>query len=413
MKKNKTRGLLGLLLCLALLIFAATHLYLVEDVLQYLVIAPAPQNQEAFQGALMEGEESKEGEDKAPLPYQALEDLQENLDETAQMEWATAIKSYAIEGIISSTRFSAPGKNGAEGRLTALGKNSLEIYPLIPREGRLIYPEEFNQGDKVVMIDEQLALAVFSNANPVGEYMLIESEPYRVVGVIRHSKKMGDERDYGAYIPLLSLVDQALPLEALMISAIPIANAGADSAFISIIENNLQLKGTFINLKKEAMGAMMPLRVLLFAIGLIIMLALIKWLNKKVLAFIDDYKRRLEHVYAPRLLPRLFIGVVLLGAGYGLSALVLAKLVQYMLVPVYTFPEWIPDVLVAWSEIKKSFWNVWQGQAALIDIRSPQLLAIQFYHFVIGWSTAGFALFLMYSYYEKRKQITLRKQEVK
>lgn len=408
MKKNKTRGLLGLVVCLGILIFSVVKLQSVPDLLQYLFVAPAPVISQAAEIPKEEdiglGDEGPAEEEK---PNLAIEDLQKRLKEAADTDWQTAIETYSVEGIISSANFSSD-KGGGNGRLTAIGEHSLQIYPLIAREGRLIYPEEFKRGDPVALIDEQLALGVFSESNPVGKTMMIQGEPYRVIGVVRHQKKVGDEKDYGAYVPLNSFITKSIPLDALMISARPIQGSGAGSTFLDVIQTQMQLRGTFTNLQKEVMGVKMPLRVMLFALGLIIMLAFIKWWNKRVLAFIDDYKRRLKIHYALRLLPRLIIGIAILFLGYILVALALAKLVQYILLPVYTFPEWIPEKLVAWSEIKKSFWNVWQGQAKLIEIRSPQLLFIRFFGFLISWGTGGFSLFLMYAYYEKRKQIKNR-----
>ena len=187
-----------------------------------------------------------------------------------------------------------------------------------------------------------------------------------------------------------------------MISGIPIKGAGATSAFVAVIEGQLQLKGTFIDLHKEVMGAKMPIRIFLFSFGLTLVLLFIRWWNGQVIRFIADYKKRLTSQYAVRLLPRLLLGIVVLAIGYAGGALVLAKLVQYVVEPVYTFPEWIPSILVAWREIEKSFWSIWQNQAGMIKLRSPQLLLIEFYRMVIGWGTAGFALFGLTAVLTKR-----------
>ena len=76
MKKNKTRGLLGLVVCLGILIFSVVKLQSVPDLLQYLFVAPAPVISQAAEIPKEEdiglGDEGPAEEEK---PNLAIEDL--------------------------------------------------------------------------------------------------------------------------------------------------------------------------------------------------------------------------------------------------------------------------------------------------------------------------------------------------
>ncbi len=406
MKKNRLLRVVGILLSFFLLTFAAFHLFTTQEVLQYLTIAPVAQSENEGEEEIGEPKENK----KKFLPFQALIDLEEKLDEVALSEWEMSIKTYAIEGIVATENFTSE-KGGAIGRLRAIGKNSLSVYPLTAKEGRLIYPEEFSSGEKVALVDEKMVLNLFKASSPIDKIVTIQGEEYKVVGIVRHQKKIGDEHEGSVYIPFRSLAEQAFHLDTLMVSAIPVPGSGAGSAFKSVLENQMQMKGTFINLKKETVGEMMPLRVMAFIFGLIAIFACIKRLNQKVLTFISWYKKRLKSIYAIRLVPKLLGAIVLFCIGYGVIALGLAKLVQFVVEPVYTFPEWIPDILVSWKSIQKTFWNLWQEEAQMIRIFSPELLNVRFYGKLLFWATGGFSLLLVHSYHLIKREIVQKNQK--
>ena len=63
-----------------------------------------------------------------------------------------------------------------------------------------------------------------------------------------------------------------------------------------------------------------------------------------------------------------------------------------LVAPVYTFPEWIPKVLVEPNDIATAFWDVWQSQAVLMELRSPELLQARFYQVLMGWACGALVL---------------------
>ena len=153
-----------------------------------------------------------------------------------------------------------------QARLNALGPDAFALAPQYLFVGRLFYPEELENGADGILLDEQLALALFRVAEPVGRTVTVSGVEFTVIGVLRHSKRVGDSMDYAAYVTLASLWDEAIQLDALQVTARPVSGAGARASFLTDMET-WQAGGTLIDLRKEAVGALLPLRVLLFVCG--------------------------------------------------------------------------------------------------------------------------------------------------
>lgn len=86
------------------------------------------------------------------------------------------------------------------------------------------------------MLDEQLALQLFNIGDPLERTVTVSGKDYRVIGIVRHQKQVGDLNDAGAYIPLASVTSMELTVDALMVTATPIAGTGASVAFKSAMD---------------------------------------------------------------------------------------------------------------------------------------------------------------------------------
>ena len=75
-------------------------------------------------------------------------------------------------------------------------------------------------------------------------------------------------------------------------------------------------------------------------------------------------------------------------------AAALAWLFTRLVEPVYTFPEWVPAVLVEPKDIQTAFWNVWQTSATVVEYRTPELLRLRFLREVMAWSCGAAALLI-------------------
>lgn len=351
-----------LLVFAALLLFAQWQIHVTGDHLQYLIPAPAPMTDAG-------GEE-----DNPPPPNRPLKELQESLAGVTE-EWQGVMARWTLTGMVDRASFSGSAGSAA-GRLTLMGEDGLMVRPLYLRSGRLFQPDEIKNGDKVILLDEQLALELFRVSAPIDREVQLNGATYRVIGIVRHTKRVGDLTEYGAYIPLNSVIDQSLALDALMVEAEPLKGVGASVAFSNVM-GVWQQGGTVIDLGKEGMAAGLWLRVLVFLIAMTAVLRLIRWLNHRVGYYARRYRAQLQVRYAIRLMPELAGVILLFAMGYGAAALLTAAAMNYIIQPVYTFTEWIPAVLVEWEDIAAAFWKVWQTPATLRELRSPELLRLR------------------------------------
>lgn len=378
---SRKKGFL-LILCAAVLTYSLFQIFAVSGHLQYLIPAPAP---------------AVSADPANPVrPNEAIDSLSKQLDEQAG-EWADTMRRWSLDGAVEQAAFSADA-NACGGRLVLFGRYGQELHPLALRYGRPIFPEELDSGARVVLLDEQLALALFRVADPIGREVRIGGEGYRVVGIARHTRRVGDTAEGGAYIPLQSVIDLPLTLDVLQVEADPLTGVGAAVSFRTVCDG-WQSGGTLIDLGKERMGAWLWLRVLGFVCGTILVLRAVRMLNRSVRGFVRLVRRRLERAYALRLTPWLVWRVLLFVLAYGLCLGVGALLMNFILQPVYTFPEWIPTVLVEWTDIHDTFWKVWGSYSVMRELRTPELARLRFFMLLVnGFSAlAGVTLGMVYA----------------
>ncbi len=391
MKEKKLRGFLALFVCAAVLILSAFQINAVGRDLQYLIPAPQMEPDNRQQDQQDQQQEDQEST-PAPKPNQAALTLWDNL-KTAAGSWNGIMEAYTMNGILEKASMTGDTNETKQARLTALNENAFKLQPQYLHFGRLFYPEELKRGADVILLDEKLALALFKIAQPIGRTVTISDIKFTVVGILRHTKAVGDSEDYGAYVPLQYLWDKEIQLQALQVTARPIPGAGARSTFATAMES-WKAGGTLIDLGKEAMGAMLPVRVLLFFTGAAVFFRLLSIWNGQFKRFFADYRQRLSREYAVRLMPRLTLGILALAAGYGVLVFMISWLITYLVEPVYTFTEWVPAILVEWKDIQIAFWRVWQSAARLQEFKSPELNCIRFYGMLTAWFSAGTAVAL-------------------
>ena len=359
MKMTWRRALL-LLLCACVLAWCMLQIRAVGSHLQYVFPAPAP----------------AAGEDEgSPTENGWLSAMQESLAETAE-DWQGIVSDWTLDALVETCSFSA-GTGSALGGLRLFGEGGQRLHPLYLNAGRLFHPEELRWGGDVILLDETLALALFHIADPLDRSVTVNGRDFRVVGIVRHSRRVGERHDWGAYIPLQTARHMDFKLDVMLLEAVPVPGAGASAAFRSIA-GEWQSGGTVIDLGRESMGAWLWLRVLLFLAGMALILRLIRRLNRRAVLFTRAWKRRLLLAYAVRLLPWAAWHVLLFAVAYGALAFSAAVIFTMMLQPVYTFPEWIPPVLVEFSDIVSTFWAVWQPAGTLVEYRTAELMRLRF-----------------------------------
>ncbi len=387
MKKHATWWQLVLLAAFAVaLCYGAYAANQVGDHLQYLTAVPKPQISE---------------EDNGEPPNQPIADAVKRLQDASD-EWDTTMRLWTVGAVTQTAGFQGDTGESVSGRLELVGKNGLLVRPAYLLYGRLMYPEEIERGERVILLDEQLALKLFRVADPLGRKVTCpDGNQYEVIGILRHQKQVGDFTDYGARIPLQAIVDSTYSPDALLVEAEPVPGLGANVSFKTVVQNWAG-EGTLFDLGKESMGATLWLRVLLFLVGMTVALRLIGYLNGRVRYYGKHYRRKLQVTYAVRMAPELVGAILLFALGYGLCAGLVAALMEYIIRPVYTFPEWIPAILVEWEDIAAAFWNVWQLPAVMTELRTPEILRLRWLTLLVQGCSAGAGVLLALIYARMR-----------
>lgn len=385
---NRKTGLLILLAFFAaMLIFSDAAIRSVGDHLQYALAAPRMVEAKASDSS----EESNS--EQTTLPNAELREAIKSLT-SATEGWAGVIDRWTVMGVNPKDSVSAETTGESmDVRVTLAGEHFAQVRPLLLRFGRDFYEDELKNGERVAILDEQTAVKLFHVGDPIDLSITWHDSTYRVIGVARHQKHVGDELDSGIYIPLNSVLPLSVQLTALQVEAVPNRGGGANSLFASAMKS-WRDGGKVIDLAQERVGAGLWLRVLLFLVGLTVVLRCVRRMNVEVGRFHRAYQQRLRHTYAVRLTPWIAGRVALLAIGYLLIAAALAALMNYLIRPIYSFPDWIPAVLVEWEEIGKSFWQVWQKTSVLVEYRTPELLRLRFYTLVTQIGAFGAGLIL-------------------
>lgn len=306
-------------------------------------------------------------------------------------EWASTQRAWTLGGFIQEATLKAETQS-ARGRVTLYGQNGLTLQPQTLLYGRLFTEDELQSGAPLALLDEQMAFALFREADVTGRSFNLGGQPFQVIGVVCHARQVGDATDCGAYIPLLCGIQP----DALIVEADPLPGVGAGVSFSGVCEL-WRSGGTFIDLHKEAVGATMWARALGFVIGTVALIKGIRWLNAGVRRAMTWHQRALQHKYATQLLPQSIGPVVLLVAEYALAAGCAALLLGFIIEPVYIFPECVPAVLVEWEDIQSTFWQVQQSAANFRELRTPELLRIRYFQTLINISSAVMAVVLAHA----------------
>ena len=247
------------------------------------------------------------------------------------------------------------GEAYAKAELTAIYGQLHTLPASVLLNGRQLYQDEVNEGKQVAVIDEALAIALFRQGNPVNMTFTLQNQTFTVVGVVKHTRAMGERAEYGLMVPLKAFTSQ-LEWELFLAQLRLTGGSGTRNGTATNL-SNWQAGGQAIDLVKEKYRATLPVRVLLCVLGFILALLFVRFASRVSARLIENSRARLTDEYAIRLLPR-FIGVgllILLMFAIGVGAMVFAF--SKLLEPVYVFPEWVPAILVEPREIAATFWN--------------------------------------------------------
>lgn len=383
--KRKLRGKWLLALGVVMMAAALCMLRAQPSVLQYCVVAPqeaAPAPQKEAQA-----EAGTETQPQTEPEQSALATLVAAWDARAEEELGEVLESASIAARDYGFAFSGEG-GSATATLTAVGEDWFGVYPRYLVAGRLPTADELQTGARVIALDEPLAFKLFPTVDPVGRSLEIGAKRYRVVGVTRYARGVGQYEQYQAYIPIAAAAKDGLQMEIVELCARPLPRSGASRAF-EAAGRTWRAGGTFIDTDKEAMRAGMIARVLAVVLGLYGVLYLLRRLNRRAAAFGANARARLKTEYLRDMLPSLLPRAGVLAVGYALIVAAAFGVLALAVEPMYVFTEWIPDVLVELSSITDRFWQLTSAAASPVFIRTEEYAEIRFWAGVLRWGAVS------------------------
>ena len=372
MKKKRLRGLLAFLCGAALILWGVSLLWTIPDTMIYVIDAPIV---------------TANGGELGKVCAQA----QAHLDEvTALNETQRGTVAARIQHRNLSTDTA-----GLAATVYAVGVDYLENHYERLLCGRFIGEYDMKQAKQSIVLDERAALALFSESEPIGRTLSMDGMIYEVAGVIRSGRRIGEADAHLAYIPLATADRLAMQPSAIELTAPASENVGQSI----LLRDTLKLwqpDGSFYNLAKEKLGAVMPLRLFALLFGSVLLLS---WLNRwnirtwnQLSAYIVELRTR----YVRDLLPAMLCSGLWIVIGY--AALIgfgflLAKLFTY---PLTIFSEWVPEVIVEISSIKMRFWTLADEAAAAVRYLCRDACCTEMAKSLILWGTlsATIGLFL-------------------
>lgn len=299
---------------------------------------------------------------------------------------ADCTSALAVGGVTEKASVSA-GSVNQTCAVYAVGEGWFEADPVFLTAGRRLTETELKLGDKVAMVDEQLAFQLFGSELPEDAKATIDGVEYAVVGAYRHRRSVGEAAQYSAHVPLLSANQNAR--DELLFIAVPVANTGARTMFESTMRANWEQDGSFISIGKEALRQRMIVRMLLLVFGLSVIFRLMRRMNGAAARSWMRFQERLRWNYFKTAAPSLmaFLGICLIG--YGALLALLYALAAFSIQPLYTFTEWVPENVVEWSSLKAVFWSLAGDSAKLVRVGTRELRIVEFWGRILRWGTLG------------------------
>ena len=357
-----------LLLAGALMQIAAFLAYRgMDPLLEYAVCAPDVQK--VAEAAAPSGESRTRVETALEPMRRAREEVADRVGEE--------VSALACGGTMSGASLSGGGRD-AVASLQAVDLCYLETCPRGMAQGRWFDSAELEAGARVAVLDADLAFALFGSEDAVGRTVRVGDADYRVVGTVRHRRRVGEADAFSAYIPLMAAAQQGLQLDIMTMYALPAAASGLEQSFRAAMEEAWG-SGSLYSQRREAMGGMLLTRLTLAALGLALFARLwrgVRALARRFRAQIADRRARCyPRQYLPGAAARMLAVAACAAAWFAGVYALLCVAVE----PVYTFTEWVPESLVELSALKAVFWNRAADAARLVQVNTPDAVRCAFW----------------------------------
>ena len=360
-KKKRTGSGLVLIIFGIFLILAGTvpALLLPSDLFEYVLPAPAI---------------------SADTTAQALTD---SLRETLEgFEWSAAFRTQNTEISASATAVRQTVT------LYAVGEGYADLHHETLLSGSYITGEDIRNGRKAALINQSCAFSLFPSTDPIGQTLICNGKELEIIGVTKEGFRPGEAADHIIWIPF-PLAETKSP--GTMTLEIRVRSGSqAKNNILKTLLSQWHTGGTAHDFSRLRLETLMPL----WFLGAVAGFQLLKLLTEKTVRVKKDlcrsFRARLETSY-PGQLKGALLGTILIGicAAALLLACIYAFL-SYLMIPLYTFTDWIPEAFVDPNAVAATVRRLLPGAAVSGQYFSSDSTAYRLYS---SWIAAGCLLF--------------------
>lgn len=394
-KKNSGIGIFLLVVAVLIIAYAMTVTLTEPRLLQYVTLADNIALDTQDEGLSVNRTRLRE----------VREALYNNTDVTDNLN--ASMSAYTLSGHAPAVSVSVEQEEGTGNSaltgLIATGENYFSVHDPLPLLGRLLNPEELERGLNVALIDEQLAIKLFQMSEVIDREIRVGGVVYRIVGVLRHTKQIGDDADHYVYLPYRSLEKHStVQLETLMLTARPGAQGGAKQTFEQVT-SEWRPGGTLYDIGREKVGAWIWARYLLCALGFTLWGLMVGAFARSVTSHFARLRERLRESYMSKLLPWFVWGILWRIVVLALLAGMAGGLMLILLDPVNYFPEYVPAVLVEPRDIAERFWALRGADAMRVVLKTPEVVRLQYMANIVKTAVIIFLAGLALNFFKRQR----------
>ncbi|MDO5022822.1 MAG: ABC transporter permease [Eubacteriales bacterium] len=323
--------------------------------------------------------------------------------EYAKEEWGKDVSAHMLVSIKDGVNVASDQNSAVQARVMGFFGSLHIINAPVLTAGRLLYPEELEDGTAVAVLDEQTAVKLFRTGEPLDRYLKIDNKEFRVVGVIKHTRNAADKEPLRVTVPLLALDEANVQSDVYIINLKTSQGQGAYKKIKSSLEG-VQSGGTLYNISKEKQRSLLPIRWGIGFIAILILNVLYKMLIALSKQQFESEKDKLNDKYFQSLLPIWTIKAVLVILMWVVWLFAVYMVLQFMVEPVYVFTEWVPATLVEWADINTAFWNNRNDVTGIVELRTPTIIELRFYHRMLTLLCISVAALLLKPYYQIKQK---------
>lgn len=316
-------------------------------------------------------------DDNLKLYYEANERMQ-SLRES--------IPVYSIARRGQNLTMKGEGGQSTETTLYAVGQGYFELYHEHLLRGRLISETDVNKGKNVVVLDDGAELVLFKGDSALEKTVYIDGIEMQVVGIIDGKRRLGEAGEPLVYVPITSSYKNGIKTDTMEITAMGVDNTSSPV----ILENTLKSwcsSGSFYNLSKLKMGAMLPVRWIIVFLGIKTLLVLVRRANRWVAKQIEMFRNELQRSYFLQILGRVIWKMIVALIAYCILAMGMFGIVRIAVQPMYVFGEWIPESIVELTSIVDCIWNQIETKSVSIECASRLSVCLDIAEELIKWGT--------------------------